>query len=616
MSKYEYTQSLNTTHFRLLTIHPGGLHNSLECSLETLPLDSETKVDHIYEAISYSWGSKENMRSIICDGMPFPVTWDLEVALMHLRYETAPRRLWIDQICINQEDLEERSAQVKAMNIIYMCAGRVLVWLGEESQTSNLGLQYAAELCGGLLDFHSRNPGASVSGNDIGHRLKGTELLLPEEGALQWTALRQLYSRRWFRRLWIVQEVLLNSEVMIRCGNLQCEFRIMEILSNELRNEQYLRSLIDQEPKASQGLVLMMKLYHVKNNYIEPSIEFFVSTFAAQELSDPRDHVYGLLSIVNESETEGIVPDYRKSVAEVFIDFTKAVLSKPGYKSILNMVEFNRKPTFHIPSWVPDWTIHPLTGLDSPCRMVDSGFSASRDCSESFQFSDDDKIFYVRGRHVDSIIELGASPAEFNQSVLNSRGTLAAFDKEMLRFLEESKKIAASCTSLLAGDDSADVALSLNFSRELFLSLIEPEPVHRAVKAINNYHGILQSMNRRCEDDTEVESIDSRGDGPHEEVSSWAELSYGQIASIFNMYHGLQIQSVRITRTSRGNLASIHHHCQVGDIVVIFYGWKTPFVLRPVSDGYLLIGECYVHGLMHGEAIENDLGVEMEFPIV
>ena len=287
MSKYLYAQSLNTNHFRLLTIHPGGLHDSLECSLETLPLDLETKLDHIYEAISYAWGSKENLRSIICDGMPLPVTWDLEVALMHLRYEMAPRRLWIDQICINQEDLEERSAQVKAMSIIYKSAGRVLVWLGAESQTSDLGIQYAAELCGVLLNFHRTYPGASVSRGNIGPELESTQALLPEEGALQWTALRQLYSNRWFSRLWIVQEVLLNSEVMIRYGNLQCEFRIMEILSNELRNEQYLRSLIDQDQKASQGLMLMMKLYHVKNNYIEPSIEFLSRPLRLRSLLTP-----------------------------------------------------------------------------------------------------------------------------------------------------------------------------------------------------------------------------------------------------------------------------------------------------------------------------------------
>ena len=477
---------------------------------------------------------------------------------MHLRYDMTPRRLWVDQICINQEDLEERSAQVKAMSIIYKSAARVLVWLGAESQTSDLGLQYAAELCGVLLNLHRTYPDASLNKDSIGPRLERTQALLPEEGALQWTALRQLYSYRWFSRLWIVQEVLLNSEVMIRCGNMQCEFQIMEILSNELMNEQYLRILIEQDQKASQGLTLMMKLYHVKNNYIEPRIEYFVSTFAAQELTDPRDHVYGLLSIVDESETECVTPDYRKSVAEVFIDFTKAVLNKPGYKSILNMVEFNRKPTFDLPSWVADWTIHPLTGLDRPCRMVDRGFFASRECPESFYFSNDDKVFYVRGCHVDSIVELGASPAEFNQFGLNSREILAAFDKEMLRFLEDSKGIAASCTSLLAKDDSADVALSLTFSRKLFLSLLEPATVEQAFKAMHNYHGMLQSMNRMCEDDTEVESNDSRGDSPHEEVSSWAGPSYGQIASTFSIYHGLQIQSVRINRTSRGNLASIH----------------------------------------------------------
>ncbi|KAI0864887.1 heterokaryon incompatibility protein-domain-containing protein [Xylaria cubensis] len=91
-----------------------------------------------YEALSYCWGDASDKRLIFCDGRPFPVGQNLEEALRHLRQSEGARVLWIDAICINQNDFAERTSQVKLMRHIYQTASRVLVWLGGHSADSNL----------------------------------------------------------------------------------------------------------------------------------------------------------------------------------------------------------------------------------------------------------------------------------------------------------------------------------------------------------------------------------------------------------------------------------------------------------------------------------------------
>ena len=71
-----------------------------------------------------------------------------------------------------------------------------------------------------------------------------------------------------------------------------------------------------------------------------------------------------------------------------------------------------------------------------------------------------------------------------------------------------------------------------------------------------------------------------------------------------------------IIKTEGGFLTNVPQTYQIGDIVVILYGWYNPFLLRPSPRGLLLIGECYAYSIMHGEAIDHDLGVETDFEIV
>ena len=95
-----------------------------------------------YEALSYTWGDPLDTRTVMLKDQPFQVTKNLEAALRNLRHrlihgtKSNDRVLWIDAICINQTDIQERNVQVRRMLDIYKSATRVVIWLGEGDQTA------------------------------------------------------------------------------------------------------------------------------------------------------------------------------------------------------------------------------------------------------------------------------------------------------------------------------------------------------------------------------------------------------------------------------------------------------------------------------------------------
>jgi hypothetical protein len=119
---------------RLLMVKSGSFTDGIECILGQRPL--ATLKSYYWEALSYTWGDTEKVSSVLLNGTPFPVTRNLEIALRNLRFKQEPegqlyRVLWIDAVCINQDDVEERNLQVSRMGAIYQAVGRVMVWLGE-----------------------------------------------------------------------------------------------------------------------------------------------------------------------------------------------------------------------------------------------------------------------------------------------------------------------------------------------------------------------------------------------------------------------------------------------------------------------------------------------------
>ncbi|KIW09132.1 uncharacterized protein PV09_00070 [Verruconis gallopava] len=138
MFDYEYRSLVDRQdddHIRLLSLAPS---RDWTDAIHVRLVEARLSDDLVYEALSYCWGDISKRLLIFCDGKPFLVSENLETALRHLRLEESERILWIDAICINQADYEERKHQVGMMRSIYSRAKRVLVWLGEAGEDSEL----------------------------------------------------------------------------------------------------------------------------------------------------------------------------------------------------------------------------------------------------------------------------------------------------------------------------------------------------------------------------------------------------------------------------------------------------------------------------------------------
>ncbi len=130
-SKYE---PLEGTEIRLLRLHPSFGHDFakiLSGSLQTIRLqDDNIFVSTQFEALSYFWGTETADRTLSLDNTPFSIKPNLETALLELSKGSVERLLWIDAVCINQADLNERNEQVRKMRSIYRQAVRVIIWIG------------------------------------------------------------------------------------------------------------------------------------------------------------------------------------------------------------------------------------------------------------------------------------------------------------------------------------------------------------------------------------------------------------------------------------------------------------------------------------------------------
>lgn len=129
--------------FRLIELQPAWDPQSpIECRLLQVSMTDDTA----YEALSYTWGDDTNPETILLDGKPFLVTRNLDSALRALRRATEERRLWVDALCINQSDIAERNREVLRMREIYERAERVIIWLGEAGPDSELAVSHLALL--------------------------------------------------------------------------------------------------------------------------------------------------------------------------------------------------------------------------------------------------------------------------------------------------------------------------------------------------------------------------------------------------------------------------------------------------------------------------------------
>jgi hypothetical protein len=326
---------------RVLIILPGLPGEEINCRLEIVAIDSLPD----YKALSYAWGPPLFTKTIFIKGAPFLVTENLFVALQHLRHSTNKQTFWIDAICINQLNISERNAQVQIMTSIYSNASLVLVWLGKTDIHIDIAWKLLEKWWGGPLP----------------------QKITEDE----YCGLSKIFeTAAWWSRLWVTQEVIFASTVLIQCGNHTLPW---ELFAQAFQQTQELQTDIQKRLSRimKSGISFqwnrLAHQFHKLGHKVQlQRLENYIENWGTgKKCADKRDVIYVMLNIVPLRDDEPqIIPDYSKTVYEVFMELTRHMLVYEHKLSTLCNTYYQHTTPLttndpYIPaSWSIDWSRH------------------------------------------------------------------------------------------------------------------------------------------------------------------------------------------------------------------------------------------------------------------
>ena len=226
----ELYQPLEAGQIRLLTIL--SINPTIDCLLEISTLTEASAGRRPYNALSYFWGSEPFSETVSCNGIPLNITPSLFDTLreIYLYQEGKPeqrRPIWIDAICLNQQDQTELEVQVPIMCDIYSRACTVLVYLGSSKDDSD----FAMTSIENLRDRLKAIPDQLIPDDML------PEQGLEAQGHRVWTTIEDLLARPWFSRVWTFQEATIAEEIIFGCGSKWLSGDILLDLGIELRKK-------------------------------------------------------------------------------------------------------------------------------------------------------------------------------------------------------------------------------------------------------------------------------------------------------------------------------------------------------------------------------------------
>ncbi|KAK4448859.1 heterokaryon incompatibility protein-domain-containing protein [Podospora aff. communis PSN243] len=368
---------------RVLYLRGGNDLETIDCRLETADLsDPGLK----FEALSYCWGSPEaGLSPIYCNGKRFNVTKNLKMALNNLRPSQGERVLWVDAVCINQEDKEECARQVLKMGDIYGRATNVVIWLGDSSAACRASFSILKTFSG----LYENSEGVAVQYEELKKKVSS----VPIEGYPGSTSFESAFSlvqemaeMEWFTRMWVLQEVALAKSVSLVCGQHTLPWDTFErgMLVRALVATRDRRSFSSLSRELDLRLLkiveLRMALITAK---LDRSILTLLNQFREHKASVPADKVYAISSLTDTMLSSiGLQVDYSISTAEFYTDLARGILQNrsAGGLDILSVPRANSDLAGELPTWVPDWSddaggARPLAA--SVSRYGDGNFYAS-----------------------------------------------------------------------------------------------------------------------------------------------------------------------------------------------------------------------------------------------
>jgi hypothetical protein len=315
--------------------------------------------------LSYTWAKNDSTRVFWLDDQEsmINISDDLDTALRCLRHGTESRFVWIDFICINQDDLEERKQQVELMYQIYSEARKVIIYLGPQKD----GSEDMPKLFESIRKAHHNSTAIDASVRKPWTEEEWVALGLPPLKDSIWAQMARFLSRPWFRRVWIIQEVLAAKEIYVICGLWLVNARSVFEATYEANmhglphsgtrgpHDELLQRPVLLAGKQLEFMVGLGLCGILESDRPSTLLDLLEGTRNAQA-TDPRDRVYALLNLCKDAVEPRIAPDYTIDVEQTY-EFLARTLIEAGQGSRLLLSAGELGSNLGLPSWVPDWSL-------------------------------------------------------------------------------------------------------------------------------------------------------------------------------------------------------------------------------------------------------------------
>ena len=581
---------------RLIELLPDLPAAEIKCRLRRVSLNDTPS----YETMSYAWGRPEDTRTVQVNETSSKIPANLEDALRYIRRPDMSLTIWADSICINQDDENEKTAQVAMMGDIYSSCTSVYIWLGIPQ--SEVGLHCAEE---------TRNVETAINPFTLAlHFANDSHLYeLPcfqrSESTGQWTFVPSVLfqnllslhiegsTRAWWSRLWCVQEAILPPNATVVFGRWKIPLATLKL--TELRHTQHLWGCCSQAsalfPVANhyvQRSDRVLQLYSEDVNRLPGNVssdfDKVFRTFRYKFCENPKDRIYGLLGLLDPSKGPQIVPDYTRSVHHVYLNATEvAMMRSDGDLRFLTGSGFHSQK-HGLPSWVRNFAapISQQIVYEEMRRYEAYSLYNAAASTQANPKRRHDLSLSLAGIRVDRITEVGLP--------------VLADDRDALW------KLLLSWTDIARRADVPGAAVRDAIKGGTFWRVIQADAM------------LVDKRNcrRLTSEDVPRTSITSATKGVRDFMGSSDQRMEIEVKSVEAATYGRSM-----FRTEAGRIGLCLPESQVGDEVWVLHGGRVPFVLRlgdvstvedlpeAVERYHHFIGEAYLHGVMDGEAMSG-----------
>ncbi|KAH7109241.1 heterokaryon incompatibility protein-domain-containing protein, partial [Dactylonectria estremocensis] len=602
MAPYQYKKLEEPRQTRLLHLLPGS--GDLYFNLESVNLDDNPE----YEAISYCWGNAKDTRTVYCGKDSLQITVSLFSALKQLRFPDRPRALWADAVCINQDDIVEKGAQVKLMSQIYSKTSRILIWLGEDKA----GLEGVEESLAEALALLPPDTYDREEILEIQLRLFRDTSELRKQGKPNihdhdWASINHLFLQPWYERKWIIQEVVMAPDDIPRlmiCGDIELSWPDLASLAYRLYAYGVMFSVcglsvvngyaphmasfwIDgckpQRMASNAFMIMLIKYYRPRATLLD----CFIATVNFQ-CSNHRDHVYALLNITSSA---GLEPDYSLSAEEVWERFgIKCLIDDQNLKFLALSACMGPGKSGDLPSWVPSLNGKDFANSITSFTIRPPCFRAGGSITPLITVSANNRLLHLSGRIIDTVKATTRSLTEIPFPSEADVLPMTGFSSQVKMW----KRIwFQECIDFAADGDSSNLAPAKKraFLKTMICEMTgmrdaAPEEVIDAIEVYLDYHTDYFTPGYVLSDAVR-DTI----------------LTYGGIIehSIFTM-----VSSLRFCTTKEQRFGQVSKEAKSGDLICVLLGAEVPYILHLEKSGnYKLVGECYLHGVMQGETLSD-----------